>query len=140
MVRTIQVSSVDISLFHVAARRYSDATAWLAVADANGISRRICRDDQQENPAAFLSQKAAGFLSFRPLGLAALRGLQRIQCLVEQPFHRKAVPHGEHPLVALARDLESAPRLAFPVTTGDFGAAQLRGADLRGHGSVPLHG
>ena len=38
MARTITVSAADVSLFHVACRVYGDATAWLALANANGIA------------------------------------------------------------------------------------------------------
>ena len=33
--KTIQVSPADVSLMHVAAREWGDATAWLALAIAN---------------------------------------------------------------------------------------------------------
>jgi hypothetical protein len=35
MAQTLDISPADISLFHVAARVWSDATAWLALARAN---------------------------------------------------------------------------------------------------------
>ncbi len=38
MATTIQVSGADISLYHVAARQWGDASAWLALANANGIT------------------------------------------------------------------------------------------------------
>lgn len=38
MATMLTVSAQDISLFHVAARIYGDATAWLAIAQANDIS------------------------------------------------------------------------------------------------------
>ncbi len=37
MAYQISVSAADVSLFNVAARVWGDATAWLALADANGI-------------------------------------------------------------------------------------------------------
>ncbi|MCB8881712.1 hypothetical protein ACELLULO517_15800 [Acidisoma cellulosilytica] len=35
--KTIQVSPADIDLFHVAAAEWGDASAWLALATANGM-------------------------------------------------------------------------------------------------------
>ena len=35
---TITVSCADVDLFHVAAVQYGDATAWLAIAEANGMT------------------------------------------------------------------------------------------------------
>ena len=34
----ITVSCADVDLYHVAAVQYGDATAWLAIADANGLT------------------------------------------------------------------------------------------------------
>jgi nucleoid-associated protein YgaU len=38
MPKTITVTGADRSLFHVAARQLGDATEWVRIADANGIS------------------------------------------------------------------------------------------------------
>ncbi len=38
MATIIQVSGADISLYHVAARVWSDASAWLALANANDLT------------------------------------------------------------------------------------------------------
>jgi hypothetical protein len=37
MANTRQVSPADVSLFHIASQEYGDATAWLALATANGL-------------------------------------------------------------------------------------------------------
>lgn len=36
--KVITVSGADISLFHVAARELGDATQWIRIAQANGLS------------------------------------------------------------------------------------------------------
>ena len=36
--QTIDVSAADLTLFHLAARFYGDATLWLLIAEANGLS------------------------------------------------------------------------------------------------------
>jgi nucleoid-associated protein YgaU len=38
MPKTITVTGADRTLFHVAARQLGDATEWVRIADANGIS------------------------------------------------------------------------------------------------------
>lgn len=38
MAATVSVSGADIDLFHVAARQYGDASAWRAIALANGLT------------------------------------------------------------------------------------------------------
>ena len=38
MASKLVVSAADVSLFHVANRVWGDASAWLALADANGIA------------------------------------------------------------------------------------------------------
>lgn len=37
MAKVVTVSGADVDLFWVAAAQYGDATAWLAIADANGL-------------------------------------------------------------------------------------------------------
>ena len=38
MAKTVTVSGADGDLFWVASREYGDATAWLAIAQANGLT------------------------------------------------------------------------------------------------------
>ena len=38
MAKRITVSGADVSLFHVAARELNDATQWIRIAQANGLS------------------------------------------------------------------------------------------------------